>query len=159
MPLLGLRVIICVGGSDLVDSSKKSTPLLPRAAVISALVTASLISPLAVHRADAQPSSQIVTGSFGFSSDLVQDDDSIPDEDAVPPNQVDKYIAVYSAMQKNHGLSVAQATSKEGMTVSEFRTLEDKIQRNPAVHERVLDALKASANGMKPKSGAAGKSD
>ncbi len=80
---------------------------------------------------------------------LAQDDDSIPDEDAVPTEQVDKYIAVYSSMQKNHGLSVAEAASKQGLTVDEFRTLENKIERNPIVHERVLDALKASASGAK----------
>jgi hypothetical protein len=80
---------------------------------------------------------------------LAQDDDSIPDEDAVPTAQVDKYIAVYTAMQKNHNLSVEQAASKQGLTVDQFRTLEDKIERNPIVHERVLDALKASAHGGK----------
>ncbi|HVN28649.1 MAG TPA: hypothetical protein VMT64_09200 [Candidatus Binataceae bacterium] len=77
---------------------------------------------------------------------FAQDDDSA-DEEAIPSAQVDKYIAVYSAMQKNHGLSVEQATSKQGLTVDEFRTLEDKIERNPVVHQRVLDALKASATG------------
>ncbi len=81
---------------------------------------------------------------------LAQDSDDIaPDEDAVPTAQVDKYIAVYSAMQKNHSLTVEQAASKQGLTVSEFRTLEDKIERNPVVHQRVLDALKASASGHK----------
>ncbi len=62
---------------------------------------------------------------------------------------MDKYIAVYSAMQKNHSLSVEQAASKQGLTVEEFRTLEDKIERNPVVHQRVLDALKASASGKR----------
>jgi hypothetical protein len=77
---------------------------------------------------------------------LAQDSDS-SDEEAIPTDQVDKYIKVYSAMQKNHGLSVEQATSKEGLSVDQFRTLEDKIERNPVVHQRVLDALKASATG------------
>ncbi len=80
---------------------------------------------------------------------LAQDDDSVPDEDAVPTDQVDKYIAVYSAMQKNHSLSVEQAASKQGLSVDDFRTLEDKIERNPIVHQRVLDALKASTSGAK----------
>ena len=74
---------------------------------------------------------------------MLAQDESVPDEDAVPTDQVDKYIAVYSAMQKNHSLSVEQAASKQGLTVDQFRTLEDKIERNPVVHERVLDALKS----------------
>ena len=76
-------------------------------------------------------------------------DDSTADEEAIPTDQVEKYIAVYSAMQKNHSLSVDQAASREGLTVDQFRTLEDKIERNPVVHERVLDALKTSATGKK----------
>ena len=82
-----------------------------------------------------------------------EQDDSIPDEDTVPTDQVDKYIAVYSAMQKNHSLGVEQAASKQGLTVDQFRTLEDKIERNPIMHQRVLDALKASASGGKAVTG------
>ena len=76
------------------------------------------------------------------------------EEEAIPTEQVDKYIAVYSAMQKNHSLGVEQAASKQGLTVDEFRTLEDKIEQNPIVHQRVLDALKASSTGGKPPSAA-----
>jgi hypothetical protein len=80
---------------------------------------------------------------------MLAQDDSVSDEDAVPTDQVDKYIAAYSAMQKNHSLTAEQAASKQGLTLDEFRTLEDKIERNPVVHQRVLDALKASSSGGK----------
>jgi ribulose kinase len=72
-------------------------------------------------------------------------------EDEAPPpsDQVNKYIAVYSAMQHDHNLTVEQATSKQGLTVEQFRSLEDRIERNPVVHERVLDALKAASKGGK----------
>ena len=89
---------------------------------------------------------------------LAQDDDDNGDEEPIPTAQVDKYIAVYSAMQKNHSLTAEQAASKQGMTLEEFRTLEDKIERNPVVHQRVLDALKASATG-KPASSTSSESD
>jgi hypothetical protein len=124
-----------------VDRSKKSESMVPRLLIISAVVAASLIPLPAISKAASTARFQSLIKSRMFA----QDDDSIPDEDAVPTEQVDKYIAVYSAMQKNHGLSVEQAASKQGLTVDEFRTLEDKIERNPVVHERVLDALKSSA--------------
>jgi hypothetical protein len=89
---------------------------------------------------------------------LAQDDDDNGDEEPIPTAQVDKYIAVYSAMQKNHSLSVEQAASKQGLSVDDFRSLEDKIERNPVVHQRVLDALKASATG-KPASSTSSESD
>ena len=38
---------------------------------------------------------------------------------------------------------------EQGLTVDQFRTLEDKIGRNPIVHQRVLDALKASSSNGK----------
>lgn len=82
-------------------------------------------------------------------------DDAPSDEDNIPSEQVDKYIAVYSAMQKNHSLSVEQAASRQGLTVDEFRTLEDKIERNPVVHERVLAALKKQTAGSKAGTGSA----
>ena len=37
------------------------------------------------------------------------------DDKDVPTNQVDKYISVYESMQKDHGLTVEQATSKQGL--------------------------------------------
>lgn len=71
------------------------------------------------------------------------------DEAPPPSDQVDKYIAVYTAMQRDHNLTVDQAASKQGLTVAQFRSLEDRIQRNPVVHDRVLAALKAASKGGK----------
>lgn len=72
-------------------------------------------------------------------------------EDDTPPpsDQVDKYIAVYSAMQHNHNLTVEQAARKQGLTVAQFRSIEDRIERNPVVHDRVMQALKAASKGAK----------
>jgi hypothetical protein len=113
--------------------------MLPRLAIISAVMALSPVLRPAIS----------IAAPMSRGLMLAQDDDSVPDEDAVPTTQVDKYIAAYSAMQKNHSLTAEQAASKQGMTLEEFRTLEDKIERNPVVHERVLDALKASASGAK----------
>ena len=82
-------------------------------------------------------------------------DDAPEDDTAIPGDQVDKYIAVYSAMQKDHSLSVDSAASKQGLTVAQFRALEDKIEQNPVIHQRVLDSLKANGdkNSASAKSG------
>jgi len=97
----------------------------------------------------ATPTRARVFSTAARGAMVVQDDEGTSDEETIPTDQVDKYIAVYSSMQKNHSLSVEQAASKQGLTVDQFRTLEDKIERNPVIHERVLDALKASATGKK----------
>ena len=72
------------------------------------------------------------------------DDDS--DDKEIPPNQVDKYINVQVAMQKDHNLTVEQAASKQGMTLTQFRSLEGKIERDDTLRERVRKALRHAAN-------------
>jgi hypothetical protein len=73
-----------------------------------------------------------------FFADSSGDDDN-PE---VPPAQVDKYVAVYKAMQRDHGLTVEEAASKQGMTLAAFRSIEDKIERDDVLRERVRKALR-----------------
>jgi hypothetical protein len=68
------------------------------------------------------------------------------DETDVPPQDVDKYIKVYQAMQHNRSLTVEQAAAAQGLSVSAFRSLEDRIERNDALREHVRDALKPQAS-------------
>ncbi len=75
----------------------------------------------------------------------VAQDDSDDDKD-VPTSQVDKYINVYEAMQKDHNLTVEQAASKQGLTVAQFRDLEGRIERDDTIRERVRKALRHAAN-------------
>ncbi|HXM88977.1 MAG TPA: hypothetical protein VN916_05955, partial [Candidatus Acidoferrum sp.] len=74
-----------------------------------------------------------------------QDSDDDDNQD-VPTSQVDKYISVYESMQKDHNLTVDQATSKEGLTVAQFRALENKIEADDTLRERVRKALRHAAN-------------
>ena len=89
-------------------------------------------------------------------SPTVQDSDEEGEEVNIPVEQTDKYIAVYSAMQRDHSLTVEQAAAQQGLSVSEFRAIEDKIERNPMVHQRVLDALR-NASKKSPENKATGK--
>lgn len=75
---------------------------------------------------------------------LVQEEGAGDDTD-VPPQDVDKYIKVYQAMQHNRSLTVEQAAAAQGLSVSAFRSLEDRIERNDALREHVRDALKPQA--------------
>ena len=68
------------------------------------------------------------------------------DDKDVPTSQVDKYISVYEAMQKDHNMTVEQAASKQGLTVAQFRTLENKIENDDTLRERVRKALRHAAN-------------
>ena len=73
--------------------------------------------------------------------------DETDDNDTdVPTGQVDKYISVYKAMQKDHNLTIEQAASKQGLTVAQFRALEGRIERDDTLRERVRKALRNAAN-------------
>ncbi|MGA9723475.1 MAG: hypothetical protein WBQ86_13540 [Candidatus Binatus sp.] len=76
---------------------------------------------------------------------VAQDETSDDDKD-VPTSQVNKYISVYEAMQKDHSLTVEQAASKQGLTVAQFRALENKIEGDDTLRERVRKALRHAAN-------------
>ena len=76
------------------------------------------------------------------ASDLFSEDSGDDENAEVPPAQVDKYVAVYKAMQHDHSLTVEEAASKQGMTLAAFRSLEAKIERDDVLRERVRKALK-----------------
>jgi hypothetical protein len=77
---------------------------------------------------------------------LTQDADSGSDEKEVPPEQVEKYIDTYKSMQKNRGMSIDEAASKQGLTLPQFRQLEARIERDDMLRERVRKALQPGAH-------------
>ncbi len=58
---------------------------------------------------------------------------------------VEKYVAVYSAMQHNHSLSVEQAAAAQGLTLRAFRELEQRIERDDVARDQARRALARSA--------------
>jgi hypothetical protein len=68
-------------------------------------------------------------------------DDEGSEEPEVPPDQVQKYINVYKAMQRDHSLTVEQAATRQGLTLEAFRELESKVERDDMVREHVRQAL------------------
>lgn len=81
--------------------------------------------------------------------ELAQSDSG--DQPDVAPKDVQKYISVYRAMQANHRLTVEQAAAKQGLTVEQFRSLEDRIMRNDALRAEVRKDLRAAAKPPQPK--------
>jgi hypothetical protein len=73
-------------------------------------------------------------------------DETDDDDTDVPTSQVDKYISIYEAMQKDHNLTIEQAASKQGLTVAQFRELEGRIERDDTLRERVRKALRHAVN-------------
>lgn len=82
---------------------------------------------------------------------LVQDDDDDGAEGSgadkgVAPAQIEKYVAVYRAMQRNHNLTIEQAAASQGLTVHNFRDLESRIEGDDLSRDEARNALAAPAN-------------
>jgi hypothetical protein len=72
-----------------------------------------------------------------------QNDES--DENEVSTDDVEKYVSVYKAMQRNRSLTVDQAAAGQGLTTKQFRELEDRVQRDDAALEQAREELQAAA--------------
>ncbi len=81
---------------------------------------------------------------------VVAQDDSDSDESEVPPADVEKYIAVYKAMQRDRSLTAETAAAQNGMTLEAFRRLEERVQRDDAALQRARDELQAAAKKAAP---------
>jgi HAMP domain-containing protein len=88
------------------------------------------------------------------TSRLAQNDDQ-GDDAEVPTAQVEKYVAVYKAMQRNRNLTIEKAAASQGMTVRQFRELENRVQRDDAALQHARDELQAAAARAPASSGSA----
>jgi hypothetical protein len=97
-----------------------------------------------VQRSNYRPLNSTIAAKPANSTIIVQDDDE--DQPEVAPADVDKYVAVYKAMQRNRSMTVEQAAAAQGMTVKSFRELENRIERDESAREHARDALRAAAS-------------
>ena len=120
---------------------EKKNHLAP--AFLACFMVSAFAAPIAPAMGAASTSARL---SPAGQSLVAQDEDVSNDETDVAPQDVDKYIKVYQAMQHDRNLTVEQATAQQGISVSQFRSLEDRIERNDALREHVRDALKPKAS-------------
>jgi len=77
---------------------------------------------------------------------VVAQDSNSNDETGVSSDQLQKYVAVYRAMHNDRGLTVEDAAAKESLTLSQFRELEQKIERDDVAREQARRELQAAAH-------------
>jgi hypothetical protein len=111
------------------------------------LILAATIASVCVHSAPSWAAP--LSAPWTASGTLAQDSGNSED-DEVPPKDVEKYVAIYQAMQHDHTLTAEQAASRNGMTLEAFRQLENRVQRDDAAMEHVRDELKAAAAHASP---------
>lgn len=108
-------------------------------------------SALAAHNKPAAPP-LFIAAAQTFTETLAQDDgggDATSDKGA-SPEQIEKYVAVYRAMQRNHNMTVEQAAAAQGLTVGAFRELERRIESDDLARDNARNALAAQAQDATP---------
>ena len=81
-----------------------------------------------------------------------------PRDNKVTEADIDLYIAVYSAMQADHGLTIDDALSSRNVSIDDFRDVERRVQSDQRTVDRVRLALlnqAKSRNNWPPGSAAA----
>ncbi|HZO82057.1 MAG TPA: hypothetical protein VFB33_10230 [Candidatus Binataceae bacterium] len=93
---------------------------------------------------DGAPSSAAARRALAPSAVLAQNDQDVSSAD------IEKYVAVYRAMQHNHSLDVEQAAAAQGLKLHAFRELEERIERNDAAREQARRELAHGAERSEP---------
>jgi hypothetical protein len=89
-----------------------------------------------------EPSRAIVVVHHGLrQNDLGQADDDTSSGKGASPEEIEKYVAVYRAMQRNHNLTIEQAAAAQGLTVPAFRELEQRIESDDLARDHARRAL------------------
>ena len=78
-----------------------------------------------------QPASQVI----------VQEVPSTRPGETVSSSEVEKYVAVYDAMHRNHKLTLQEAAAAQGLSLAEFRDLEQKVEQNEAARSQAKAEL------------------
>lgn len=86
---------------------------------------------------------------------LAQDDDDDGGADAAAGQgasreQIEKYVAVYRAMQRDHSMTIEQAAAAQGFTVAAFRDLEQRIESDDLSRDQARRALAAPPQSATP---------
>ena len=76
---------------------------------------------------------------------LAQEAGGGTDREEVAPAELDLYIAVYSAMQADHDLTLDQVLAQKAVPLDQFRNIERRVQRQDRLIRKVRDALTAQA--------------
>jgi hypothetical protein len=124
--------------------------------VLLALVLAAAVGGFWMARISTRVTSELSNSPLSGLQFSQDDDDS--DSQEVAPAQVEKYVKVYQAMQRDRTLTVEQATAQQHLSVQEFRDIEGKIERDGVLRERVRRELlktaeeKSNALKLKPQS-------
>jgi hypothetical protein len=119
--------------------------LICRAGFLLLIAAVALILPPSTGNVIAATADVSFGEPFAWRGPVLAQDSDSNDETGVSPDQLEKYVAVYRAMQLDRGLTVESAAAKQSLTLSQFRELEQKVERDDVAREQVREELQKAA--------------
>jgi len=74
-----------------------------------------------------------------------QESDDDHDQQGVTEAEIELYIDVYSAMQKDHDITIESAIAPHNVSLEQFRDVERRVQKDQRMVDRVREALLETA--------------
>ncbi len=74
-----------------------------------------------------------------------QEADEEHEQQGVTEAEIELYIDVYSAMQKDHDMTIEVAIAPHNVSLEQFRDVERRVQRDQRIVDRVREALLETA--------------
>ena len=72
------------------------------------------------------------------------------EQQGVTEAEIELYIDVYSAMQKDHDVTIELALAPHNVSLEQFRDVERRVQRDQRIVDRVREALLETAKARPP---------
>ena len=117
--------------------------LLPALILVS---TTFLVTEWVHYRLGAPPVFQYLFGSETDRATGSAVKDHEPD--GVTESELETYLRVLEGMQADRSLSIDQAVDREHIPLAKFRELEQRVQRNEALVDRVRHILRERAESL-----------
>ena len=127
----------------------RNSPTAPAMIQVLALITLSLTQ----SNASAGDSKWFQAHRRGSARIIAQA--AATDEREVSSDEVEKYVSVYKAMQRNRSMTIDQAAAAQGLSTKQFRDLENRVQRDDAALQQARQELQAAAQASPPGRGSA----
>ncbi len=108
--------------------------------VLIVVVATFLLTEWVHYRLDTPPIFQFLLGGVG-DSEVARGHDP----DAVTESEFQTYLHVLEAMQANRSLSIDDAVEAEQLPLEKFREIEQRVQRNEVLIDRIRSALRERA--------------
>jgi hypothetical protein len=110
------------------------------------LVAATVLAVESLHYRLGEPTLWSLFGSRRPSLERLSEQEER--DGSVTESEFERYLDVLERMQADHSLPIEQAAESAGLTLQQFRDIEQRVQRNEVLVERTRERLRQKAESL-----------